>query len=412
MINILCSGSRGDIQPYIALAQQLRRLNLQVSIVAGASFGELIRGYGVGFKPLSADLHTADIDPELLAAARTSDNPLKMLRTFNRMKRYASLMTEEMLAACEESKVVVYHPGCVVGYFAAQRLGVPAVLASPFPLHATSERASVIAYGRYRLPNRLTYTMLQTMLWMAASQGVGDLWKTKFGRRPDHFGRPYERVDGNHPAVISCSNYVFSRPKDWSEHIHQDGYWFVEEDKAYTPSVDLAGFLADGKPPIYFGFGSVFHEGERDALVQIIAEALRMRGQRGVLSGMGDVRDLPSNLLAIGSVPHTWLFPRCAAVCHHGGAGTSAAGFRSGSPTIIVPFSNDQFAWGHRAHHLGVGVKPIPRRQLTASRLAEAIADASAQRIKESANTLAHRIGSEAGAAASARVIASCAANY
>jgi sterol 3beta-glucosyltransferase len=347
MITILCSGSRGDIQPYIALAQQLIKLGKDVRIAAGQSFASFVEGYGIGFYPLSADFKTVGIDPKLLKDAQSADNPLKMLLTFQKMKKYAVMMTDEMYSACEDSELVVYHPGCTVGYFAAEKLGIPSVMASPFPMHKTREIASVIAYGRFSLPNRFTYTLLQTMLWTASKTGVAALWKEKFGRLPDHFALPYERTDSRHPAVISCSNHVFPRPSDWNENSHQYGYWFVEESEAYLPPNSLKDFLNAGEKPLYIGFGSVFHEDEKEHFVKLIIEALNKSGNRGIISGMGEISNLPDSMIAVENVPHTWLFPCCSAVCHHGGAGTSAAGFAAGVPSIIIPFSNDQFAWAH-----------------------------------------------------------------
>jgi sterol 3beta-glucosyltransferase len=408
MITILCSGSRGDIQPYIALAQQLKRRTLDVRIAAGQSFAGFVAGYGIDFYPLSADLESADIDPQLLKDARSSDNPLKMLLTFNKMKKYALRMTDEMYAACENSELVIYHPGCTVGYFAAEKIGIPSIMAAPFPMHQTRETASVITYGRYTLPNKWTYTLLQGMLWTASKTGVAALWQEKFGRQPNNFTPPYERTDSRHPAVISCSNYVFPRPKDWNEHIHQYGYWFVEEREDYTPPHALAEFLKAGEKPIYVGFGSVFHDNEKDHLINLIVEACRKSGRRGIIAGMGEINPLPDSVFAVGSVPHTWLFPHCAAVCHHGGAGTAAAGFAAGVPSIIIPFSNDQFAWAHRAYDLGVGSRPIPKRKLSADSLADAIRYATSEAVVVAAAKLGARIATENGAADCARVIADC----
>jgi sterol 3beta-glucosyltransferase len=408
MITILCSGSRGDIQPYIALAQQLIKLGKDIRIAAGQSFASFVEGYGIGFYPLSADFKTVGIDPKLLKDAQSADNPLKMLLTFQKMKKYALMMTDEMYSACEDSELVVYHPGCTVGYFAAEKLGIPSVMASPFPMHKTREIASVIAYGRFSLPNRFTYTLLQTMLWTASKTGVAALWKEKFGRLPDHFALPYERTDSRHPAVISCSNHVFPRPSDWNENSHQYGYWFVEESEAYLPPNSLKDFLNAGEKPLYIGFGSVFHEDEKEHFVKLIIEALNKSGNRGIISGMGEISNLPDSMIAVENVPHTWLFPCCSAVCHHGGAGTSAAGFAAGVPSIIIPFSNDQFAWAHRAYDLGVGAKPIPKSKLTADRLADAIRFATSEAIKSEAAKLGKLIALENGAADCARVIADC----
>lgn len=412
MITVLCSGSRGDIQPYIALAQQLKKLGKDVRIAAGKSFEKFIADFGVDFFPLTADYQTADIDQDLLKDAQSSDNPLKMLLTFNKMKkvaeRLASTMTEEMVDACNNSELIVYHPGCSVGYFAAQRMGIPAVLASPFPMHKTSEIASVVAYGRYKLPASFSYTLLQSMLWMTSKSGIQNYWKKHFGRLPNNFGCPFEKVSKQYPAVISCSSAVFKRPADWNENIHQYGYWFVEENVDYTPNKELADFLDNGEPPVYVGFGSMFHQEDKEYLIKLIIEALQIGGRRGIICGMGELHGLPDNAFSVPNIPHTWLFKRVCAVCHHGGAGTTAAGFRAGVPSIIVPFSNDQFAWAHRAFDIGVGAIPIHKKKLTAERLADAFDFALTETVKANAKALGEKIAAENGAGQCAKVIADC----
>ncbi len=247
MITILCSGSRGDIQPYIALAQQLKKQGKNVRITAGVSFKNFVESYGIDFYPISADLSNVDIDPNLLKAAQSSDNPLKMMLTFNKMKKYATFMTEDMACACKDSECIVYHPGCTIGYFMAEKMGIPSILASPFPMHKTSEVASVIAYGRYKLPNRFTYTLLQSMLWTASKFGVKSYLKQK--QRC-----PYENTDTRHPAIISCSNYVFPRPTDWDKNIHQYGYWFMEEKDTYTVPNELFTFFEQRRATDLFWF--------------------------------------------------------------------------------------------------------------------------------------------------------------
>ncbi len=344
------------------------------------------------FYPIAADLGTVGIDPKLLDDARSSDNPIKMMLTFNKMKKYATLMIEDMANACKGSECIIYHPGCTIGYFAAKQLGIPSVLASHFPMHSTYKVASVIAYGRYKLPNRITYTLLLSMLWTASKVGVESYLNQK--KRC-----PYGHTDSRHPAVFSCSNFVFPRPSDWNQHIHQYGYWFVEERDNCTPPQELTEFLDNGEPPVYFGFGSVFHETEQEHFVSIIKEALHRCGKRGVICGMGDIRGLPNTILAAQNIPHSLLFPRVSAVCHHGGAGTTAAGFRAGVPSIIVPFSNDQFAWAHRAYDIGVGCKPISKKKLTADKLAEEITYAMQSKVKEKALVLRWDIANENDAA-------------
>ncbi|GAA0742031.1 glycosyltransferase [Clostridium oceanicum] len=405
MITILCNGSRGDIQPYVALALEIKKQGGKVRVVTGKSFKDYVESYGVDFLPLSADYKSIDLDPKFIEDAQSSDNPLKMLLVFNKMKKYASFVTEEMYDLCDGSDVIVYHPGCTIGYFVAENMGIPSVLASPFPMHRTKERASVVTYGRFKLPNKLTYKLLQGMLWMISKTNVVSFFKKKFGELPKGFGCPFERVDEKHPSIISCSNHVFSRPSDWNTNIYQSGYWFLNENKEYNPDKKLKDFLDKGEKPIYFGFGSVFNEKQKYHVFNIIKKALDNSGKRGIISGMGNFENLPDNIITIGSVPHTWLFKKVAAVCHHGGAGTTAAGFSAGVPSIIVPFSNDQFAWAHRSYELGVGSESISRKKLTESALTKAIKYALSEEVKVNAKNLSEKMANENGLMDCTRII-------
>ena len=193
---------------------------------------------------------------------------------------------------------------------------------------------------------------------------------------PARFFGPYgaEAIrDG--PVLYGYSPAVIPRPADWRDNIHVTGYWFLDEAEEQTPAPDLAAFLQAGPPPVYVGFGSMSSR-KPEETADLILEALARTGQRGILlSGWSGMRstDLPDSVLMVEGAPFTWLFPRCAAVVHHGGAGTTSEGLRSGVPSIVVPFFGDQPYWGSRVAALGVGPAPIPRRRLTVDRLAEAI---------------------------------------
>lgn len=412
LITILCSGSRGDFQPYIALAQQLKKLGKDVRITGSKSFEDFIGSYGIDVYPIEADISTLKVDPKLLKDAASSDNPLKMLLTFNKMKEYGIYMVNDYYSACEGSELIIYHPGCTIGYFAAQKFGIPSVLASPFPMHKTKEYLSVVMYGKTKsnvLTKKISYAMIQGMLWMASKDSVKGFWKKKYGKLPDNFGCPFEKhTDKKHPAIVSCSNFVFKRPDDWNENIHQRGYWFVEEPCEYTPTDELTDFLNGGEKPVYVGFGSMTSLENHEGMTEMVIEAIIKSGKRGIICGMGRPSNLPKSIIAIDSIPHTWLFEKVSAVCHHGGAGTTAAGFKAGIPSIIVPFSNDQFAWAHRSYDLGVGAKPIPKKELSSDKLADAIKFALTDKVVANARTLGQDIATENGAMECAKIIVKC----
>jgi UDP:flavonoid glycosyltransferase YjiC (YdhE family) len=183
------------------------------------------------------------------------------------------------------------------------------------------------------------------------------------------------------PVLHGFSAHVVPRPPDWEKHVYITGYWFLDPPPEWRPPADLVDFLQAGPPLVYVGFGSMSHGDPRTA-TRLVVQALQLAGQRGILvSGWGGLTqaDLPASVYIAESIPHSWLFPQMAAVVHHGGAGTTAAGLRAGKPTITVPFiSLDQNFWGWRVADLGAGLPPIPSKRLTAEKLAQSISSAVA----------------------------------
>jgi UDP-glucoronosyl and UDP-glucosyl transferase len=200
---------------------------------------------------------------------------------------------------------------------------------------------------------------------------------------------------------------LIPKPKDWDHHITISGFFFLSLASNYQPDPDLANFLASGPPPIYIGFGSIVVE-DPNAMTKLIFEAIKETGQRAFVSkgwgGLGgNELDKPDGVFMLGNCPHDWLFQHVSCVVHHGGAGTTAAGIALGRPTVIVPFFGDQPFWGAMVARAGAGPSPIPFKELTSERLANAILEALKPETLERAKELGERIreekGCEAGAA-------------
>ena len=410
-ITILAGGSRGDTQPFVALGVALKKAGHDVRVTAHENFQGFVEGLGLEFHPLGGDV-TRVVGDEGVRKALEADNPLKMLRSFRTLKALAYDMQKDHYAACQGADAVVYHPGAAIGYFAAREMDVPSVLASPFPMTPTREYPALLFYNSPRLggwANLITHKLFERTLWLTAGSPLKRFWKEAFGEPPKAFASPFPRQrTASHPTVVSCSEHVFPRPADWPEHVHATGYWFLDEEAGWEPPEDLLAFLEAGPPPVYVGFGSM-HDPDSARTTATIVDALERSEKRGVLAtgwgGVAETDGLPESVYVLESAPHAWLFPKVSAVVHHGGAGTTAAGLRSGVPSVVVPHANDQFAWGRRVSELGVGPRPIPRKRLTAERLAAAIREASSQEVVGRARALGETIRRENGAETAAEVI-------
>jgi sterol 3beta-glucosyltransferase len=210
------------------------------------------------------------------------------------------------------------------------------------------------------------------------------------------------------PVLYGYSPSVIPRPSDWDDDTHVTGYWFLDSEDKWNPPTALLDFLESGPAPVYIGFGSMSNRNPEET-AGLVVNALKQIDQRAILlSGWSGLHknDLPESIFMIDSIPHSWLFPRVAAVVHHGGAGTTAAGLRAGVPSVVVPFFGDQPFWGARVAELGVGPKPAPRKSLTAERLAQAIQTAVTDvAIRENAANLGSKIQAEDGVARAVDII-------
>lgn len=375
-IVILTMGSRGDVQPYIALGAGLRSAGHAVTLATLEAFAGQVAERGLGFAPLHGEFLELIQTPAGKAALAGKGGYLTLLRQVMPVLRG---VLDDAWRAAEGAELVIFHPKAMAGPSIAERLGIEGVLALPLPLYSPTA-----AFPSPILPmanlggalNRASH-MAMVRLANASTRGMVNRWRKEvLGLPPagDELrlnGRPLLRLYGYSPAVLPD-------PPEWGGTSVATGYWFLDRMPSWQPPAALEAFLEAGPPPVYVGFGSM---PARDAArtTGVVVEALERAGRRGVLAtGWGGLAaaELPASIHVLEGAPHDWLFPRVAAVVHHGGAGTTAAGLRAGRPTVICPFFGDQPFWGRRVATLGAGPQPIPQRRLTAARLAAAIAAA------------------------------------
>jgi UDP:flavonoid glycosyltransferase YjiC (YdhE family) len=381
-ITVFAAGSRGDIQPCVVLCRGLQQAGYRPCLAAPEDFAGFARQHGVDFRPLRGDVQrimAGDTGRQFMETGGA--NPLKSIYAIRTMIRpIITQMVEDAYAACREADAIV----ClgVQGAFGksiAEALRVPIINLEPTPLLPTRVFPAPSWPMQRNLGGLHNYVsgiaMLQ-VIWLWYRPFVNEL-RERLGLRTYSAVGFYRALRAT-PMLSAYSPTVIPHPPDWPAHVHVTGYLFLDEQPDWQPAPELQAFLDAGAPPVSVGFGSMAGRNP-EQLAGLVVAALARSGQRGILlTGWGGLRaaQVPENVFVVESAPHSWLFPRTAAVVHHGGAGTTAEGLRAGVPNVIVPFAFDQPFWGARVQALGLGPQPIPRKKLTADRLAQAIGSA------------------------------------
>lgn len=378
-ITVFAAGSRGDIQPCIALSRGLTQAGYRVRLAAPQDFAAFVESHGVDFYPLRGDVQqimASDTGRKFMETAGA--NPIKSILAMRTLiAPIVRSMSDDAYTACRDADALI----CLgvfsaFGHAIAQALNIPVMNTEPAPLLPTRAFPAPswpIQRNLGGAHNYLSGLLMLSVIW---------LWYRPFIRQfRQRLGLPSLSVAGQYralraaPMLSAYSPSVISHPTDWPDGAHVTGYFFLDDPNDWQPPSALKAFLEAGDPPVYVGFGSMAGSTpERRA--GTVLEALARSGQRGLLlTGWGGLRteSTPDNVFVLDSAPHSWLFPRMAAVVHHGGAGTTAEGLRAGIPTVIVPFVFDQPFWGAHIKAMGLGPAPIPQKSLTADRLADAI---------------------------------------
>lgn len=415
-ITILTVGSRGDIQPYVALGRGLQAAGYRVSVATHACWEGFTRDYGLDYRPVAGDprgIVEGEAGQMWLASDRSPIGFMRGMMDAARPVLYQA--ADDYWMACQDADLILYPIlAALPAASIAEKLGIPAYPAYLQHVHATGVYPSGMmpALPRFGAPyHRLTYMLSSELFWRAMRPIISDWRQERLGMPPlpqRNVFPSWERARS--PCFYGFSPAVVPRAPEWGEHIHITGYWFLHPwtEPAAPPQPEsdhgrLTDFLASGPPPVFVGFGSMADRDPAQA-ASLVVRALALSRQRGVLlTGWGGLQpgDLPDDILAIESAPFEWLFPQMAAVVHHGGAGTTAAGLAAGRPSVVVPFFGDQHFWAWRVAALGAGPQPIRRRQLSAERLAAAISEAVTHReIQARAATLGEQIRREDGVGA------------
>jgi sterol 3beta-glucosyltransferase len=380
-ITCLTIGTRGDVQPYIALCKGLMAEGHKVKIATHAEYEPWIRQHGIDFALVEGD--PAELMKLCVEHSMFSVPFFK--EAISKFRGWIDELLASAWTACQDTDLLIESPSAMAGIHIAEALEIPYFRAFSMPWTRTRAYPHAFAVthnhrtGGYY--NSLSYALIETMFWTGISSQV-NRWRTKELNLPV---TSLEKLHTNKvPFLYNFSPSVVPPPLDYSDWIRVTGYWFLDEGQAWAPDPALEAFIKQARRDdiklVYIGFGSIVVS-DPAALTRAVVDSVLKAGVRCILSkGWSDRLEgddkskpeipLPPEIFQIKSAPHDWLFKQIDAVVHHGGAGTTGASLRAGKPTIIKPFFGDQFFFGNRIEDLRVG---IVLKKINVSGLARAL---------------------------------------
>ncbi|RDL31791.1 Sterol 3-beta-glucosyltransferase [Venustampulla echinocandica] len=366
-ITCLTIGSRGDVQPYIALCKGLIAEGHRPKIATHVEFKEWVESHGIVFEPVAGDpaeLMRICVDYGMFTYSFLREASSKF-------RGWIDGLLSTSWQACQDSDLLIESPSAMGGIHIAEALGIPYFRAFSMPWTRTRAYPHAFAVPEHKMGgayNYITYVMFDNIFWKSIAGQVNRWRKRELGLQATSL----EKLQPNKvPFLYNFSPSVVIPPLDYSDWIRVTGYWFLDEGgQDYKPKKELTDFIKkareDGKKLVYIGFGSIVVS-DSAALTQTVVKSVLKADVRCILSkGWSDRLDtkvagdievpLPPEIYSVKQVPHDWLFTQIDAAAHHGGAGTTGASLRAGLPTIIRPFFGDQFFFGSRVEDLGVGI--------------------------------------------------------
>lgn len=404
-IVMLIVGTRGDVQPFVAIGKRLQDYGHRVRLATHSNFKDFVLTAGLEFYPLGGD-------PKVLAGYMVKNKgflpsgPSEIPVQRNQMKE----IIYSLLPACRDpdldsgiafkADAIIANPPAYGHVHVAEALKIPIHIFFTMPWTPTSEFAHPLSRVKQPAGYRLSYQIVDSLIWLGIRDMINDVRKKKLKLRPVTYLSGSQGFDSDVPHGYIWSPHLVPKPKDWGPKVDVVGFCFLDLASNYEPPESLVKWLEAGSKPIYIGFGSLPVQ-EPEKMTQIIVEAFEQTGQRGIINkgwgGLGNLAEPKDSIYLLDNIPHDWLFLQCKAVVHHGGAGTTAAGLRAACPTTIVPFFGDQPFWGERVHARGVGPPPIPVDEFSLPKLINAINFMLDPKVKERAVELAEAMEKEDG---------------
>lgn len=394
-------GSRGDVQPYIALCLGLQKDGHKTCIATHSEYKDWVTSYGISHQGVGGD-------PSVLMEISVQ-HKIFSRDTINNFRKWFDDLLVDSYNSVKGHDLLIESPSTFGGIHIAEALKIPYFRAFTMPWTRNGDYAQPFMASSTDLTrayNYSSYLLFDQILWRASSAQINKWRKQTLGLPPTD----QEHLHLRHvPFIYNFSEAVVQRPMDWPSWVTVSGFWFLETQKSeWEPPQELLDFIEkakkDKKPLVYCGFGSITisdpNQLTRDVITAVEKADVRMilsKGWSGRRAGKNDTVHIPDSIHTVDSIPHDWLFDKVAAAMHHGGAGTTAASLRAGVPTLIKPFFGDQTFWAQRVHKLGAGLRV---KSLSADDMADALKEAVNDRVmKEKADIVGKQLRKENGVA-------------
>ncbi|MCT2591397.1 glycosyltransferase [Streptomyces sp. N2-109] len=399
-VALMTAGSRGDVAPYTGLAHGLAQAGHEVTLVTHGCFAPLVASAGVAFHPLPIDPRAELASARGRAFHQSATGVGRLVRLAHMARTLIGEMADDLLRAARSSDVLLVSSSLgPLGHTLAEGLAMPSMGVYLQPMDPTGEFPPPVIGTRSlgRAGTRLAGHTLNVAVDGIYAETAREL-RTRLGLAPASSRAARRSRLRDWPVLHGFSPRVVPRPRDWRRGLSIAGYWWPHVPAETELSSALRDFLADGPPPVFVGLGSATVP-DPDGLSRAVVRALRAAGLRGVIQrGWSGLHASAADMLTVDEVSHAAAFPHMAAVVHHAGAGTTAAGLRAGVPTVPVPVQFDAAFWSSRLVALGTSPVSVPLRRLTAPGLASALKRATTDpSYRQRARDLATRIREEDG---------------
>jgi len=371
-------GSRGDIEPFVALGRALVDIGHEVRLATQREFAEATAGSGIDFHGIDFGSTRDLLDlPAAQAAMRSMRNVRAIRRLMDALTSRFEAVYRVTLAAAGGADAVLCHPMTFPALDVANRLGLPVIQVHHVPAIPTrrfpSPTGSRIGRTLGPVGNRASYALDQWLAWRLTSRVMNRLGGQ--GLRPPPLSAAQATAIRNRRlgVVVGVSPHVLPPPDDWPSDVVMTGYLRTAEVPSASLDQDTERFLRAGNRPVFVTLGST-PVPDAAAVTRQVAAATRAVGLRAILqrgtARLGDAETEPDHIHVVEDIAYPAVFDRVAAVVHHGGAGTTAQALRQGRPTLTLPSFADQYFWAHRVPAIGAGPAPLPLPRLTTARLA------------------------------------------